>query len=37
MTKRVYRKRPLSQQDKVFNRLHASVRSTVERTFGLLK
>ena len=37
LTKRAYRSWPLSKQDKHFNRLHAGVRSTVERVFGVLK
>ena len=37
LTKRAYRNRPLSKQDKEFNRLHSRVRSTVERVFGVLK
>ena len=35
--KRAYRNRPLSAEEKRFNRLHAGVRSTVERVFGVLK
>ena len=35
--KRAYRNRPLSESDRHFNRLHAGVRSTVERVFGVLK
>lgn len=35
--KRAYRNRPLSNEDKQFNRLHSGVRSTVERVFGVLK
>ena len=37
VTKRAYRNRPLSEEDKQFNRLHSGVRSTVERVFGVLK
>lgn len=37
LTKRAYRNRPLSEQDKQFNRSHSGVRSTVERVFGVLK
>ena len=37
LTKRAYRNRPLSKEDKQFNRLHSGVRSTVERVFGVLK
>ena len=37
LTKRAYRNRPLSEQDKQFNRLHSGVRSVVERVFGVLK
>lgn len=37
ITKRAYRNRPLSKQDKAFNRVHSGVRSTVERVFGVLK
>ena len=35
--KRAYRNRPLSDEGKHFNRLHAGVRCTVERVFGVLK
>jgi len=35
--KRAYRNHPLSAPDKQFNRLHAGVRSTVERVSGVLK
>lgn len=35
--KRAYRNKPLSKQDKQFNRLHSSTRCTVERVFGVLK
>jgi len=35
--KRAYRSRPLSDKDKCFNRIHAGVRCTVERVFGVLK
>jgi len=35
--KRAYRNRALSESDKHFNRLHAGVRCTVERVFGVLK
>lgn len=37
LTKRAYRNRPLTAEDKQFNRMHAGVRSTVERVFGVLK
>ena len=37
LTKRAYRNRPLSEEDKQFNRNHSGVRSTVERVFGVLK
>lgn len=37
LTKRAYRNRPLSQNDKRFNCLHSGVRSVVERVFGVLK
>ena len=37
VTKRAYRNRPLSEEDKPFNRLHSGTRSTVERVFGVLK
>lgn len=37
VTKRAYRNRPLTSQDKRFNRTHSGVRSTVERVFGVLK
>ena len=37
ITKRAYRNRPLTKEEKAFNRMHASVRSTVERVFGVLK
>ena len=37
VTKRAYRNRPLSEEDKQFNRLHSGTRSTVERVFGVLK
>jgi IS5 family transposase len=35
--KRAYRNRPLSEAGRQFNRLHAGVRCTVERVFGVLK
>ena len=35
--KRAYRNRPLTKTDRCFNRIHADVRSTVERVFGILK
>lgn len=35
--KRAYRGRPLTKEDKKFNRLHSGVRCTVERVFGVLK
>ncbi|MCF6323762.1 MAG: IS5 family transposase [Gammaproteobacteria bacterium] len=35
--KRAYRGRPLTAEDKRFNRLQAGVRCTVERVFGVLK
>lgn len=35
--KRAYRCRPLTEEDKQFNRLHSGVRCTVERVFGVLK
>ena len=35
--KRAYRGRPLTEEDKKFNRLHSAVRCTVERVFGVLK
>ena len=35
--KRAYRGRPLTDEDKRFNRLHSGVRCTVERVFGVLK
>jgi len=35
--KRAYRNRPLSQEDKDFNRLHSGIRCVVERVFGVLK
>ena len=35
--KRAYRNKPLSDEDKRFNRLHSGVRCTVERVFGVLK
>ena len=37
LTKRSYRNRPITKQDKAFNRCHSGVRSTVERVFGVLK
>jgi len=37
LTKRAYRNRPLTKDDKSHNRLHSGVRSTVERVFGVLK
>ena len=35
--RRADRNRPLTSQDKPFNRLHSGTRSTVERVFGVLK
>lgn len=35
--KRAYRNKPLTVKEKHFNRLHAGVRCTVERVFGVLK
>lgn len=35
--KRAYRNRPLTDEDKHFNRIHSGVRCTVERVFGVLK
>lgn len=37
ITRRAYRNRPLTTQDKQFNRLHSGTRSIVERVFGVLK
>lgn len=37
LIKRAYRNRPLSPEEKRFNRLHSGTRSTVERVFGVLK
>ena len=37
VTKRAYRNRPLTAEDRLFNRIHSGVRSTVERVFGVLK
>lgn len=37
LTRRAYRNRPLSEEDKQFNRTHSGVRSIVERVFGVLK
>ena len=37
ITKRAYRNKPLTRQDKRFNKLHAGTRSTVERVFGVLQ
>ena len=37
ITKRAYRDRPLTKEEKAFNRVHSGVRSTVERVFGVLK
>ena len=37
VTKRAYRNRPLTAEDRLFNRTHSGVRSTVERVFGVLK
>jgi len=37
LIKRAYRNRPLTKEDKRFNRLHSGVRCTVERVFGVLK
>lgn len=35
--RRAYRNRPLSAQDKQFNRKHTGVRSIIERVFGIFK
>ena len=35
--RRAYRNKPLTSQDKQFNRLHSGTRSIVERVFGVLK
>jgi IS5 family transposase len=35
--KRAYRRKPLTEQDKQFNRLHSGTRCTVEQVFGVLK
>ena len=35
--KRAYRNKPLTTQDKQFNRLHSGTRCSVERVFGVLK
>ena len=37
LIKRAYRRRPLTEEDKQFNRLHSGVRCSVERVFGVLK
>jgi len=37
ITRRAYRNRPLTMQDKQFNRQHSGTRSIVERVFGVLK
>jgi IS5 family transposase len=37
MIRRAYRNKPLTQAEKEQNRLNASVRSTIERVFGVLK
>ncbi len=37
LIRRAYRNKPLTQQDKRFNRLHSGTRSIVERVFGVLK
>jgi IS5 family transposase len=37
MVRRAYRNKPLTQAEKAQNRLNASVRSTIERVFGVLK
>lgn len=37
MTRRAYRNRPLTTEDKQFNRRHSGTRSIVERVFGVLK
>jgi len=37
LIRRAYRNRPLTKEDKRFNRLHSGVRCTVERVFGVLK
>jgi len=35
--KRAYRNRPLTKEDKIFNKLHAGTRSIVEGVFGVMK
>nr|VFK07195.1 MAG: Transposase DDE domain-containing protein [Candidatus Kentron sp. LPFa] len=37
LTKRAFRNRPLTQEEREHNRRHSGVRSTVERVFGVLK
>ena len=37
LTRRAYRNRPLTRDDKQFNRRHSGTRSVVERVFGVLK
>lgn len=37
LIKRAYRNRPLTKEDKRFNRLYSGTRCTVERVFGILK
>lgn len=37
LIRRAYRNRPLTQEDKQFNRSHSGTRSIVERVFGVLK
>lgn len=37
LTKRAYRNRPLTREEKGFNQTHSGVHSTVERVFGVLK
>ena len=37
LTKRAYRNRPLTAEDRLFNRIHSGARSTVERVSGVLK
>ena len=37
LIRRAYRNKPLSAEDKKFNRMHSGVRSIVERVFGVLK
>lgn len=37
MIKRAYKNKPLTDEDKKFNKRHSGVRSTVERVFGVMK